>query len=203
MDCMKKSRTSPSPWTFTLHSFYGTARRNRLSSPKLARPLHASTNSCLYCRHVYESHTLIPLLGAKVPASQQFPPSVPIFFPPAGCSLLVPRGCLSPPFAAFPLLCSPKSHLFLPSRFLNHFPNGCSPSLRRRRRESRIISRGGSSQGLWRVIYEKRQRGMWDCGGLDGRNGKWECDVYSLCFFLSLSLSILSLYLSLSLFLSL
>lgn len=58
---------------------YGTACKNRLSSSKLARPCHASTNSCLYCRHVYESHTLIPLLGAKVPASQQFPPSAPFF----------------------------------------------------------------------------------------------------------------------------
>lgn len=61
--------------------FYGTQLKNRLASSKLARPCHASTNSCLYCLHVYGSHTLIPLLGAKVPANQQFPPSVPLFSP--------------------------------------------------------------------------------------------------------------------------
>lgn len=85
---------------------YGTARKNRLSSSKLAQPFHASTNSCLYCRHVYESHTLIPLLGAKVPASQQFPPSVPIFFSPAAAScwsLVAVYLHPSPPFPSFAL----------------------------------------------------------------------------------------------------
>lgn len=76
---MKKSWSSSWPWTLALHSFYGTTCKNRLSSFKLVRPFHACTNSCLCCPHVYESHTLIPLLGAKVPANS-FPPRF-LFFP--------------------------------------------------------------------------------------------------------------------------
>lgn len=109
-----------------------------------------------------------------------------------------------PPFPSFAL---PNPTSSSPPVFSTVFPNGCSQSVRRRQRESRIIGKGGarrkgSSQGRPRVIYEKRERGMWEMWR--AWRQKWKVGVWrvsSLLLSRPLSLSLL-LPLSLSLYLS-